>query len=180
MYFPYIRDILRKTTQPHRASWLIWSVLGLIAFFSQYAEGATDSLWMTGAQTLGTVVVLALSLKFGTEGFSALDRISLLAAIFGVVWWYFTRNAVYALLITIAVDVISAGLTAKKAYALPESETMSTWILSATSSVFGTLAVGSFNPVLMVYPFYVFLASSGVILAIIFGRRKAIRSYAGV
>ena len=180
MYFPYIRDILRKTTQPHRASWLIWSVLGLIAFFSQFAEGATDSLWMIGAQTFGTVVVFVLSLKFGTEGFSALDRISLLAAIFGIVWWYFTHNAVYALLITIAVDAISAGLTAKKAYALPASETMSTWILSAISSVFGALAVGSFNPILMAYPFYVLLASSSVILAIIFGRRKATRSRAGV
>lgn len=32
-YLPYIRDILKKTTKPERASWLIWTALGSIAFF---------------------------------------------------------------------------------------------------------------------------------------------------
>jgi hypothetical protein len=26
---PYVRDILRGTTRPQRATWLIWSVLGV-------------------------------------------------------------------------------------------------------------------------------------------------------
>ena len=47
-YIPYLRDIFRHTTKPERASWLIWAVLGSIAFFSQLAEGATWSLWLTG------------------------------------------------------------------------------------------------------------------------------------
>ena len=38
---PYIRDILRGKTRPHRGTWLIWSVLGATAFASQFADGAT-------------------------------------------------------------------------------------------------------------------------------------------
>lgn len=59
---PYLRDIFRHTTKPERASWFIWTVLGSIAFFSQYAKGATDSLWMTAAQTL-----VSISQPFGAR-----------------------------------------------------------------------------------------------------------------
>ncbi len=173
MYAPYIRDMLKGTTHPHRASWLIWSSLGLIAFFSQLAKGATNSLWMTAAQTLGTMAVFILSIKFGTGGFSRLDRVSLLAAAFGIVLWYLTSDALYALLITIAVDAIGAALTAKKAYQRPESETLITWVLSAASGILGTLAVGALNPTLMLYPLYVFVANSCVITGILLGRRMS-------
>ena len=172
MFAPYIRDILKGTTHPHRASWLIWAILGLMAFFSQLAKGATDSLWMTATQTLGTMAIFVLSIKLGIGGFSGLDKVSLLAAAFGIVLWYLTSDALYTLLITIAVDAIGAGLTARKAYTMPESETLSAWTLSAASGILGTLAVGAFNPTLMAYPFYVFIANSCIITAIVLGRRR--------
>ncbi|KKT58129.1 MAG: hypothetical protein UW52_C0064G0012 [Candidatus Gottesmanbacteria bacterium GW2011_GWA1_44_24b] len=50
-YFPYVRDTLRGKTKPERASWFIWATLGAIAFFSQLAKGATDSLWLSGLGT---------------------------------------------------------------------------------------------------------------------------------
>ena len=28
---PYIRDVLHRTTRPHRGTWLIWSVLSVLA-----------------------------------------------------------------------------------------------------------------------------------------------------
>jgi len=53
-FFPYIQDIFKHKTNPQRASWLIWAILGAIAFFSQLAKGATHSLWFTGLQELAT------------------------------------------------------------------------------------------------------------------------------
>jgi hypothetical protein len=144
----------------------------LIAFFSQLAKGATDSLWMTAAQTLGTGVVFLLSLKLGVGGFSRRDKSSLVIAGIGLVAWFFTKEAAYALIITMAVDAIGAGLTAIKAYEMPESETLITWILSAISGLLATVAVGRFSPILMVYPFYVFLANSWVIGSILFGKKR--------
>ncbi len=32
---PYVRDMFRGTTRPHRGTWLIWSVLGCTVCFSQ-------------------------------------------------------------------------------------------------------------------------------------------------
>ncbi len=61
-YIPYILDTLAKRTNPQRASWLIWSVLGSIAFFSQLFEGASSSLWFAGVQVTGTISVFLLSI----------------------------------------------------------------------------------------------------------------------
>ena len=56
MIAPYIRDIFRLETKPERGSWFIWTVLGFIAFFSQLAKGATDSLWLTAGQTAAVFI----------------------------------------------------------------------------------------------------------------------------
>jgi len=58
---PYVRDTLRGTTHPHRATWFIWSTLALVALASQRAEGASWSLALVGAQFGGCVVMLVLS-----------------------------------------------------------------------------------------------------------------------
>lgn len=105
-------------------------------------------------------------------GFSRRDKASLLIAGLGLAAWFLTKEATYALLITIAVDAIGAGLTAIKAYEMPESETLVTWIVSAISGLLGTIAVGKLDPILMIYPFYVFLANVWVIGSIVFGRKR--------
>ena len=49
---PYIRDTVRGRTRPHRGTWLIWSVLAIVAFLAQYADGAAWSLPMVGVLAL--------------------------------------------------------------------------------------------------------------------------------
>jgi hypothetical protein len=62
---PYLRDILRGATRPHRGTWLIWSALGATAFASQPADGATWSLALVGVQTVMMALILVLSIRFG-------------------------------------------------------------------------------------------------------------------
>ncbi len=176
MAVPYILDTLHRKTRPQRASWLIWTVLGYIAISSQLAKGASDSLWMTVGQTAGTTAIFLLSLWLGTGGFSRRDAVSLILAAIGVVVWYVTREAAYALFITIAVDAIGAVLTAIKAYEMPGSETLVMWVLSVGTGVLGTIAVGRFDPILMAYPLYVVAANACVITAIMLGERRARRA----
>src|SRR4029079_1232159 len=40
---PYLRDTLRRTTVPHRGSWLIWGSLEVVAVEAQRADGASWS-----------------------------------------------------------------------------------------------------------------------------------------
>jgi hypothetical protein len=173
LQFPtYILSIFTKKVRPQRASWLIWSVLGTIAVASQVAEGGTYSVLMTDAQTVGTIVIFAISIKKGTGGLSRNDILALIAAAGGLILWAYTRHAAYALVITIFVDAIGAALTAAKAYRHPASESLLAWAFSGTAGLLGTAAVGAFNPILMAYPFYVFVANASVITGILLGKKR--------
>src|SRR6266498_3135268 len=84
---PYIKDILLGKTKPERTTWLIWSLLGSIAFFSQMSEDANWSLWLTGIDTLGVIFIFLLSLNYGVGGWTKRDMIALIAAGIGLVLW---------------------------------------------------------------------------------------------
>lgn len=169
---PYIRDILLLKIKPERASWFIWTVLGFIAFFSQLAKGATDSLWLTAGQTLAVLIVFLFSIKYGVGGLSNGDIKALIAAGVGLIIWYFTKEAAWALLIVIAIDSVGTYLTAIKSYTDPESETLSTWFISGTSGIFGMLAVGVFSPILLVYPLYLVVANYLIVTMMLLGRKR--------
>lgn len=169
---PYIIDTIKGTTKPERAAFLIWSVLGGIAFASQYASGAGASLWMVGLQTIGVVIVFALSIKHGEGGIVKRDMIALVLAALGLVLWYFTSRAYYALFITILVDAIGAVLVLFKAYYDPESETLSTWIFSGLSGLLALVSVGKLDWILMAYPMYIFLINFCTTTAILMGKRR--------
>ena len=169
---PYIRDILLKKTKPERASWFIWSILGGVSFFSQLAKGASNSLWMTGADTFGVAVTFILALRYGEGGLASKDVKALILASLGLVLWYFTKEPALALFMVIFVDGIGAVLTIQKAYKDPSSETTSTWFLSGLSGLVAAFAVGSFNWILLSYPIYICLANWAVIVAMLLGKKK--------
>lgn len=170
-YVPYIISILRGRTKPERASWLIWAVLAAIAFFSQLDKGATFSLWLVVFDSLGTFVILALSIKRGVGGFARRDKIALLIAALGLLVWYFTNEALYALLLVILVDATAQTLTTLKAFKDPHSESPVAWSLGSLAGLAATFSVGSFNIPVLAYPIYIFLANASAVLAIILGKR---------
>lgn len=174
---PYIRDIISRQTIPERASWFIWSVLGTIMFFSQLSKGASESLWFTAGQTIAVCAVFFLSLYFGTGGFVRRDYISLSIAGLGLYLWFITNDALYAMALTILVDASGAILTIIKSYQEPETETISTWIISGTSGLFGMIAVGVWNPILISYPLYITCINFIISAAILMGKRNKIRHY---
>ncbi|MEO0389481.1 MAG: hypothetical protein AAF218_00930 [Pseudomonadota bacterium] len=172
-FAPYIRDTLTGATQPQRASWLIWTVLSNIAFWAQVAEGAEASLWFAGTQAGGTTVIFLLSLRKGTgELLSRPDERILWIAALGVVVWYFTDTAEYALAMTITISLLGGSLTVLKAYRDPGSETLLCWALGFAASCCALISVGTVDPVLLAYPAYLFVLYSAIIGATVLGRVK--------
>ena len=172
MIIPYVWDILHRKAKPERGSWLIWTVLGFISFFSQMSKGATNSLWLTAGQTISVLIIFVLSLKYGYGGLAKRDTKALIGAGAGLFLWFLTKEATVALIIVILVDSIGTYLTMVKSYEDPESETLLVWLLSGTSGIFGMLAVGEFNLILLLYPFYIMLANYVIVGAILLGRRR--------
>lgn len=168
-YVPYIIDTVRGKTGPQRSSWLIWSILGFIALFSQIYEGASASLWFAAVQVAGTVIVFLLSIS---KGFGAYiktpDVLVLGAATAGVLLWYWTDTSAYALAITISISLLGGSLTAAKAYQDPDSETLSTWVVSFIASALAVVAVGSLTPILLAYPLYLLTESFPACIVLFF------------
>jgi hypothetical protein len=85
---------LRGSTRPHRGSWLIWSVLAVIAALSQRADGASWSVLMTATQAILTGLVFLLAIRYG-EGGMTRGEVSLIAlATGGVIGWILAREPV--------------------------------------------------------------------------------------
>ena len=175
-YLPYAADTLARRTLPQRASWLIWSVLGSIAFFSQVYEGASTSLWFAGVQVSGTIGIFILSIRFGVGGFlNPRDCLILLCALAGLVLWYFTETAAYALAITISISLLGGSVTVAKAFREPETETLSTWLLSFIASTCAILSIGTPDWIILAYPVYLFALNGAIVVAILLGRMRGLR-----
>ncbi len=172
-YLPYIRDTIKGQTQPQRASWLIWSVLGSISLVSQIYEGATSSLWFAGVQVTGTIIVFGLSVRSGLGKYlHKTDYAILLFASFGLLLWLFTENAAYALAISIGISLLGGTVTVTKAYQNPDSETLSTWVISLIASICAALSVGRVDWILLSYPLYLFTLYTAFVIAIVAGRTR--------
>ena len=171
---PYIRDILRHKTKPHRSSFLIWAILNSIAVSAMFAKGATWSLVMPTIGVLEVLTTFILSLHYGVGGFSKKDYAALSLAGLGLILWHFTKEPLLALAIVIVVDAIGMTLTVTKTYQQPHTETFSTWFLSFIAAICAMLAVGKWAPSLLVYPFCIALGN-GLVCATILLRRDSIK-----
>lgn len=172
-YLPYTYATLKGRCRPQRASWLIWLVLGAIGLFSQWAEGAGPSLWFAAVQVSGAGLVAFLSIRFGAGSFlSKSDGAILLLASLGLVTYFLTDTAAYALAITISISALGGVATVIKAFHAPESEAISTWIAGTVSSLFAVLAVGVPHMLLMAYPVYMAVMNAAVVVAILIGRGR--------
>ena len=172
---PYVRDILRGTTRPHRGSWLVWSVLGATAFVSQLADGASWSLAMVGAQVAAITLVLLLSLRHGTGGVGRYDLTLMGAAALGLAGWLISDDPAVATVFVVAADTAGVALMLPKTWRDPWSETLSTYALASASGVLATAAVGTLDASLVLYPAY-FAVANAATAALIAGRRRSIAS----
>lgn len=172
-FIPYMRDTARRKTQPQRASWLIWSVLSMVAFGSQVYEGATDSLWFAGAQVVGTAIIFLMSLRRGTGGLLNWQDCAIMGmAAGGLLAWYWMETAVYALAITISISMLGGFVTVAKAYRAPQTETYATWALCFLAALCAIGAVGRVDPVLLAYPVYLLVLNGAIMAAITLGRAR--------
>lgn len=170
---PYLRDTLRRTTVPHRGSWLIWSVLEVVALAAQYADGARWSLVPLTTQALGTCLVLGLSVRLGSGGLTSVDVALVAFAGAGVVGWLTFDEPVIATGSVIVTDLVAVLMMTPKAWRDPSSETLSTYVLAAGSGVLMAGAVGSVSASLLAYPVY-FTVANAAIAGVIAHRRRVL------
>ena len=169
---PYVRDIARGATRPHRGTWLIWGTLAVVVFWSQYSDGASWSLLMAGTQALLTALIFVMAIRHGEGCVTPGDMVMIAIAAAGVIGWMVADEPLVATVCVIAADLIGAALMLPKTWHDPESETLSTFALASVSGGLAVGAVGALDPSLLLYPAY-FCLVNGAIAVVIQQRRAA-------
>ena len=174
---PYVRDTLRRVTRPHRGTWIIWGLLGVVVCASQRADGATWSLVMTEAQIAVNLLVIILAVRLGTGGVTAAEAVLIAVAGVGVAGWFLVDEPLVAVGCVVAADLIAAGMMLPKTWRSPHSETLSTFALGSLAGALALGSVGGLEPALLLYPLYYCLVNGA--LALLIRHRRTISAGTG-
>jgi hypothetical protein len=161
---PYVRDTVRRSTRPHRGSWLIWTLLAIVACVSQRADGATWSLAMCAVQVVMNGLVLALAVRLGVGGLSRGAALPLALAAVGVAGWILADDATLATVWVVVADVSAFALMLPKSWSDPGSETLSTFAIASVGGALAAASVAEPSGALLLYPAYFCLANGAVAL----------------
>lgn len=175
-FLPYMRDMVLGAARPLRSTWLIWAVLSAISAATNWAEGASGSLAFVLVQAGFTGVIFLLSLRHGMGGFLSRGDLKVLSiAATGLVLWWITDTAAWALAISIAISAVGGAAMILKTYRAPQTEPYSCWLISCAAAFVGILSVGAFDPVLLAYPLYLFVLYSSILAAKALGAARLAR-----
>jgi hypothetical protein len=173
-FVPYALATLRGRTRPNRATWIIWTAVGVSLLASYAAAGARETVWVAAANLAAFLFVLALSFKYGVGGWTPFDSGCLIAAAFGgALWWWFD-SPLPTLFSGLFVDLVGALPTIKKAWEDPDSEDLLAWVLFAVANAVNLLALRTWSVVLASYPAYMVFITL-LLVGILVLRRGATR-----
>lgn len=169
---PYIRDIFLRKTEPHVYTWLIWSLLqGTSAFIMLYGGAGISASLPFAIWSLLCGYIFILSFKYGTKNITLLDTICLIGALIALVIYVFLHNPLLSIIFVCVIDLIGFIPTLRKSYTEPKTETASTYILSAFSTLLIIIALFNYSLTTILYPITLILTDT-LCGSIIILRRK--------
>lgn len=165
-YIIYAQAILKKEARPHRTTRFVIFLTTLIPTLSLFAQGNTVAIWLTGIFTIGSFLILILSLKYGMGGWAKTDIICLIISLIGIVLWKVTSNPVLALYFSILADFTGVIPTLIKTYKYPKTEIARFFLIDVISAFLNFLANNSWSIENIAYPLYIMIIDSLIIFLI--------------
>lgn len=171
-FVPYFRDIFLHKTKPHIYTWLIWSLLqGTSVFIMLYGGAGIGVLpFVIGTILCGSIFIL--SFKYGTKNITLFDTICLIGALFALTFYIFLHDPLVSIILVSLIDFIGFVPTFRKSYVEPKTETSSTYLISAISSILAIGALLNYSFITLLYPITLILTDMTCWSIIIFRRRK--------
>lgn len=172
----YIRDTFYGTTRPNRVSWLLWSVIPLIAAFAGIADGVT---WAVIPVFMSGIVPLIIFLSsFANPNahwrLARLDYVCGALAVAAIALWLITDEPLVAIVLAVAADLLAGIPTLYKAWKYPETETGIAFITGAFSGLTAFAALNTGAPAEYIFPAYLVLFCGTTALGIYRKRLLAI------
>ncbi len=164
---PYLLDAAKGKTKPHFISWLIWSIVTMIAFFGQWAKGGGPGSWMTGATGLINIAIALIAFKNGTKNITLHENILFICSLCAIALWVFVKEPILSVLVVITIDASACFFTIKKTLKDPKSETLILFYTNIVKNLLAIIALQQYNLTTIIFPIYQLLSNSALIYAII-------------
>ncbi len=170
-YIPYYKDLFANKTRPHAFSWFVWSVITVIIFLAQLAEGGGIGSFVTGVSAVLCTTVFLFALIKGDRKFVLFDWIALGIAFIGIILWRTTKDPTLAVVLVTVADGFGFLPTIRKAYYKPYEETLSLYVLTTAKWIFGFFGLESLSVATWFFPLYLFFANLFFVILLIVRRR---------
>ncbi len=167
---PYVYSILKREIQPERATWGIWTLVLVLAVAAYGTAGAGKSIYFLVGDLCITAVIFGISLRYGVGGWSKLDRVCLLAAVFGLLLWQLSHTPFWQIAGAVVADMVAVVPTIRKSLQDPLGDSPITFAASALAALLGVLSVGRWDVVLILYPLYLY--SINFLTAVVIGTSR--------
>lgn len=141
----YIYTIITRRTIPNFTGWFIIALSMSFLFFSSLASWAGHSIWLIGVLAFLHIIEAILALYYGVFRITRFERSLIALAFVSLGIWYVTENALYTILINIAIDSMGMISIAYKLFRFPETEDTIAWVVSALMYGIDMLAVTEWN-----------------------------------
>lgn len=138
-FVPYILAIWRGETKPAKASWIIWASLDSITLAGMFVKGTMNGQ-ILGA-VIGAWIVVILALRYGTPGWTKLDKFCLSGAVLGIVLWQVFSNPVLGIITSLSVVFLGSFPTFASAWRNPAQENRMAWTIFWLSCVAAMIAI---------------------------------------
>jgi hypothetical protein len=154
----YLIETVKGKVRPNRVSFLLWSVIPMIAFFAQIRQGIGMEALMTFSTGFlpFTVFIASFFNKQAEWKLTMFDLICGTLSLLGLILWMITKVGNIAIFFSIVADALAAIPTIRKAYKYPETEIAWPWIATVAGVVLTLLTLSTLT-----------FANSGFILYIL-------------
>lgn len=163
----YAVSIFKGEAKPHRTTRLVLLLITSLTTASLFAQHNRVAIWLAAVSTLQSVLIFALSIRFGMGGWSKGDILCLAIALAGIILWKITADPVLALYFAIGADFTGMIPALRKTYRFPETEVWTFYGLDVAASALSLAAVAAFRAEEISYPFYVMAINTAMVILIL-------------
>lgn len=152
--YGYVRDTLRGETAPHRVTWSLWGLEGVLAFGVELQQHVGPAGLMTLMLGLVPIVVVLASFRdrraVWTMG--AFDWFCGAFSLLGLAFWALVHEPTVALVSFVVADQTAALPTLRKSWLAPETESWRVFALGSVNCVITLFTLRAFTTAGVLFP----------------------------
>ena len=141
--YGYIRDTLRGSTAPHRVTWSLWALEGILGFIVEVQQHVGLAAVMTLMLGLVPLIVVAASFRHRHYAWQ-IDRFDAYCgaiSLLGLASWALIHQATVGLIAFVGADQLAAIPTLRKAWGAPATESSPIFFLGVLNTAITLLTL---------------------------------------